>query len=223
MKRNILILFLVLSSSLSGQSAKEKLIDKSCDCFKKTTDSIINYEIILDTCFQQLIQDDLDNIILEEYDLESNLSDYEQGQLLSFNLMIQMIQECDSFLKFFDEMRNIPIKRVKEQVINSGVRIENISSDGISDLDSIWKIGQKHLALDKLELAKKDFQRCLELNPNYIQAEFFLAWVYEKEGDFKKSIELNEKVYKVTKNDNFRIILEIVKQKEKKYNTQQHL
>lgn len=216
--RNYLFIPLLFLSTLGyGQDFKDMLSNDVCLCFETQSPSNYSQKSLLD-CFAESLpkyEKDIDKLI----DNDSELSEYEQGRVVGrqvfMDIQKDLIHNCNPYYDFMNGLREASITSLKEQSSQSMID----SLDGLivknPSVELLWERGSKHFAFQNLDKAEEDFRQCLKLNPNYLQADFFLAWVLEKKGAFSEVLKLYEKVYAVTKKEELVLPIEIVKRKIK--------
>ncbi|MFH1767064.1 MAG: tetratricopeptide repeat protein [Patescibacteria group bacterium] len=73
-------------------------------------------------------------------------------------------------------------------------RMESLRSAYQSDIGISFQLGLLYLRQGKSDLAKAELERALEIAPNYSNAMWYLAAVYEEDGDAEKALELLREV-----------------------------
>lgn len=217
MNKILTFLFLFLISiSIHSQNFKEEFGNDVCKCLTEKGEMELN--TLLD-CFTKNIanyQSELDRLI----DKESNISEYDQGVALGrnlfFNMQQNLIQNCDIYFNFFDNLRNLSIVEMKKNY--SQQTLDSISTQILKNktTDLLWERGNLYFANDDLKNAEIDYLECLEINPNHIQSTLFLGWLNERKQNYPKAIELYQSVLDATRKKEIILFIELAKRKLKK-------
>jgi tetratricopeptide (TPR) repeat protein len=215
MNKIYITIILLFTSHLYGQDFKVELGEKICECFEREKEI---KESTLTSCFT-------DNAVYFETELEkmidktSDVSEYEQGKILGrqlfFDMQNSLIQNCDLYYEFFDNMREESRIAMKDVFSQSTIDSLDILITENKTTELLWERGNAYFYQNKLEKAEKDYTECIEINNNHIQSLFFLGWVNERQGNFTKAIELYEKIIALTNNEEIILFLELAKRKSK--------
>ncbi|MFY0630521.1 MAG: tetratricopeptide repeat protein [Flavobacteriaceae bacterium] len=214
--RKILALIFLIATTLSySQEFKERFSQDVCKCFTEKKEIERN---TLESCYTKYLvnyQSDFNKLI----DKDSKLSEYEQGVIHARKLFEDMqsglIQNCDAYYEFFNSLREKSILEMRKNYPDSKLDSLNKEISVNKTAELLWERGNAHFTRNELSKAKKDYEMCLEINPNYIQSIYFLGWVYEKQKNYSKAIELYNRLFLVTQNVEFKFIIEIAKRKSK--------
>jgi len=197
-----------ISHFATSQDLKDKFISKVCDCFKSNIQPDI-YDInLLGKCFDFSSEQDL-KIISEHYleksgnniDSLNYVNGYKTGQQLFNDLQKPLIFQCNSYYNFVLESKKAMLenltKEINEQQADS---LNQILKNNKITPELMWEIGIYELSVGNIKKAKLDFIKSLEINPQYIPANFFLAIVYEKEENYNSAIKYYEKLIEQKEN-----------------------
>jgi tetratricopeptide (TPR) repeat protein len=212
--RKIIFITLITSFNLSfSQGFKEKFGQDICECFSEKERIELN---TLETCFTKHIAK-YDSDIEKLIDKNSELSEYEQGEIIGKqlfdNLQSDLVHTCDSYFEFFNSMREKSINDMRQNYPQSKMDTLNKQISLNKTTALLWERGNGYFSRNELSKAKEDYEMCLEIDPNHLQSTFFLGWVYEREENYSKAIELYETVLNLTGQSQFKLIVEIAKRK----------
>ncbi|AHM59249.1 hypothetical protein D770_04910 [Flammeovirgaceae bacterium 311] len=217
--KTLLLATLILNAASGyGQELKKQLSSDVCSCFTQAKgSSTLDFDTFQNCFGQSLIKykDDIEKLI----DINSDIPEHEQGYRLGNQIYTEvqsdLIHNCDPFFSLIEEMREASITSMRQQT--SQQMIDSLSTliAKHQTIDLLWQRGTKYFAFQDLEKAEMDLRECIRLDPNYIQADFFLAWVLERKGEFLKARELYEKVYSVTNKQEILLAIDILKRKHK--------
>lgn len=214
-KFSYLFLFFFISSYSYAQDFKEKIKVDVCKCLGQAESPTIN---TLQNCLGVSLaqyEEEFKKLI----DTTSSLSEYEQGRIIGRKLFTEMqadlIHSCDAYYEFWAGQRKAMLQEI------SGVRNQKFI-DSISPIiqknqtpDLLWERGLAYFAAGKIDLAKKDFEAALAINPNHFQSKFFLAWTFEKNKEYAKAISLYEELKSITQKNEFAVFVEMAKRQSK--------
>ena len=210
-----LLAFLIVPVLSFSQEFKEKFSQDVCQCFSEKKDVEFN---ILEDCFMKNLNNyksDIEKLI----DENSELSEHEQGEILGekifYDMQVDLIRDCDSYYSFFNSLREKSILDMRQSYSESKLDSLNKELSINKTTELLWERGNAYFSRNELLKAKKDYETCLEMDPNHLQSIFFLGWVYEREKNYSKAIELYNQVFITTKTAEFNLIIEIAKRKSK--------
>ncbi|WP_299333944.1 hypothetical protein [uncultured Psychroserpens sp.] len=231
MKR-ILCLLILISNSLSAQELNDKLSSDYCHCFNKGSLEIngeINYQL-LEECLVYGLKNNakaLEQVVLKDVDTTGFDEEtyykygYKYGRDLFGNLQEQLIDQCDSYYEYAKKlnatMRQSFVRDASKKALDS---LSALVDKNTSSLELRMERGSQHLGLNDFKSAKTDFKQCLEQNPDYFPAQFFLAYTYDLDEDFDNAIKgyqdiLDNVIDVGALKDMTKIYLAIVKRKKK--------
>ena len=210
------IILLLLSVLGFGQDFKERLSIDVCSCFEEVKDpSNYNQQMLLN-CFSKNLPNYKEELA-KQIDKSSELSEYEQGQILGrqlfFDIQKDLIHGCDAYYDFFQGIREATLSSMQSEADNSKIDSLDKVINETPTVELIFERGQQHFLSQNFDKAEKDFRKCLRKNPNHIQANYLLGWVLEEKGEYRKAIDLYEKVYAATNKQEMIPVIEIVKRK----------
>ncbi len=211
---SIIFLFFI-SISIYGQQYKEKLSNDVCKCFTENNKKGSN---TLENCFTQNIgnyRNELDKLI----DKNSSISEYEQGEIIGkkmfFEIQQNLIQKCDAYFLFFENLREQSILAMKKKYSQS--KIDSITTliSKNKTTELLWERANLYFANSELKNAEIDYLECLKIDPNHIPSMFFLGWLYERNKDYNKAIKLYQVIQKATKKQEIVLFIEVATRKSK--------
>ena len=202
---NKLICFLLFISQFSYAQNAEALISKDiCICFdQKQTNANNNFDItLLESCFNEAVKKNANEIFklltkdVDTLDYDNAYDNgYEYGQKLLSDIQEQLINECDSYYKFSSRLSLYMLENMEKT--SSQKNIDSLTkriSNDFQKINLIWERGANKIGIQDFDSAKEDFKICLNENPSYTPALFFLAWLYDLNGDSKEAIRLYEQL-----------------------------
>ncbi|WP_106794611.1 tetratricopeptide repeat protein [Aquimarina sp. Aq78] len=211
---SIVSLFFI-SISIYGQEYKEKLSNDVCKCFTENNKKGIN---TLENCFTQNIgnyRNEFDKLI----DKNSSISEYEQGEIIGkkifFEMQQNLIQKCDAYFLFFENLREQSILAMKKKYSQSKMDSITTLISKNKTTDLIWERANLYFANSELKNAEADYQECLKMDPNHIPSMFFLGWLHERNKNYNKAIELYKIILNATKKQEIVLFIEIATRKSK--------
>lgn len=194
MKKILLIVlgFLTYSSSQS-QDYKEKLANKVCECVNSKKDiSLLNFS---DKCIKN--NDFYTQVMLEEYkngnikklidSIKNNNKGedfaYKLGQEISEVLMLK----CQKFSNLLLAERERSIDKHRKEITEKELDVLNNRNSIL--LDFLFDRGVKNFAYKNYDLAIKDLEKIRKYYPDFTGTYYFLGWVYERKGNYVKSLK----------------------------------
>lgn len=89
-------------------------------------------------------------------------------------------------------------------------KLEEIKPFNQQDVGLAFRLGSLYWRAENLEKAREEFERAVQLNPNFANARYFLGLIYDKQGEKKKAIAEFEKIASYSK-ENKEKVAEILK------------
>lgn len=80
------------------------------------------------------------------------------------------------------------------KVVQATARLVALTKNTPADIGLGFELAQMYIRAKKFDAAKQELERLIQINPNYSNAIWYLASVYEIQGNPQKSIELVQKV-----------------------------
>ncbi|WP_324028196.1 tetratricopeptide repeat protein [Maribacter sp. BPC-D8] len=211
----ILLSFLLTSNYIHSQTLNEKIYETTCECFN-TTENLDR--LTSESCYDKSVSQ-YETEIRELIDEGSEISIQEQAESLGYKIKSEsfeyLIFNCEVYFNYMVDVKEKAFVNFK-----SSITLEKI--DSINELilkkrtlELLWERGNYLFVNGELERAEKDYLECLDINPNYYPASFFLGWLNERKGNYDKAIELYENLLDSTDMKAVKINLAIVKQKLK--------
>lgn len=215
MTKTFFIILTFFSYHIYGQDFKIEFAKSICECAEEEKEI---KDDTLENCFVKMTSDfqpELDKMI----DTASDVPKYDQSlaivKQLFFDMQNNLMQNCDVYYEFLNKTREETLLTLKNDFPESDFELLNAEIEKNKTTNLLWARGSTYLALNKLELAEKDFKESLEIDQNYIRSIFFLGWVNEIKGDYQKAIELYEKTMSITNKQDFLIFIELAKRNSK--------
>ena len=217
MKKALYLLFVFISlSNLYSQEFKKQLSIDVCECFNGFEDLEMKPFMTCMNANMLNYEDEIQKLIVKD----SVLSEYEQGVKLGKKLMFEMqqylIQDCDKYYYFFDNLR-------EESFIKMKNSFNEKKLDSINQLillkkspNLLWQRGNYYFSNNSFNEAERDYLECLEMEPKYVQATLFLGWLNERKGYYDKAIKFYEVVHDSYHIEEVILFIEIAKRKSKK-------
>jgi tetratricopeptide (TPR) repeat protein len=215
MRPLILILTLFISTAINGQSTLYENISKDfCNCFSNLHTPSIND---VENCFfkaSQQNQDSLFNAIRSQYGEISQATINKFSQELLTNITVGLITDCDAYYTFCDTSRNSIYRDVNQDSIKKAILIvSNKNSEGW-DKSFFIKRGEMYFEISNFANALKDFNNALKLDSNSILANYFKAWVLEKNRNYDAAEEICRKLMLLSSNIKYKILEAILNRKK---------
>ncbi|MEW7291567.1 tetratricopeptide repeat protein [Aquimarina sp. 2304DJ70-9] len=228
MRKNCILLFLLLSTMVYGQEDIQEVLKQDiCECFgEKTKRSLSsNNAYVFKLCLLTKIKDyseEFQTILKEERFIE--ISEH-KGQNYDINLknlglfiaghLEYFIQDCDIYYLYSSA------SRIQELTIRAGTyRFEKAMlsrklKKPEKDPKLFYERGMTYLAIGEYEKAKQDFYKCLNIDPGNEKAIYSLGWACELNEEFGVAIGWYKELTKKGNRYDAAKALEITKRKVK--------
>ena len=204
---------------------KKKLTDQICNCVTaeaKNKNSVITAAEVQSKCIKEAINENED--ILKEYFMMDKMVNINNpkyknpAKKLITDSQIELLYNCDPFLKYFDESMSAILISRKNKISLNEIDSLDIKIKNKPEKDNYKNRGLKHLALGNFKKAEQDLLTVIKIAPNEknIQTTFFLGWCYESQKKYKEAASLFQKVYNATNQDMYLLRLASAKSKMNK-------
>ena len=201
--KKLLLLTILSSSLMNAQTLQERFESFVCDCFTekeaefKTTQNLD----ILDSCFDFPMEDyeeELEALIAKNIDT-TQISPYDAGMIYGKRMFSEiqstLVKTCDPYYHAMTITGEVMLRNMKAGIDQS--RVDSLTTQieaNPEDYNLIWERGACYMALEDNAKAIADFEFCLENEPDFPPALFFLGWTYDLTGDKAKAMDYYQKV-----------------------------
>jgi tetratricopeptide (TPR) repeat protein len=215
MKTFSLIFTLFISATTVGQSTLDKKLSATfCDCFSSIQSQSIND---VQNCFlkaSQANQDSLFMAIKSQYGEISNETINRFSQNLLSRMSVSLINDCDAYYKFMDTSRNSIYRDVNKDSVRNAIQvIINKNSENWGKSFFIQR-GEMYFEISDLHNALADYNSALKLDSNSVLANYFKAWILERNGNYNEAYDICNRLTLLSSNIKYKILAAIVNRKK---------
>jgi len=200
--RIFIYLLFFISGICHAQSIEDIILPEFCNCFTENevhTTEEIDMDLFT-TCFDSAFKKNeaaIEELLMKTKDSTSFESQYERGykmgQQLFGNIQEPLINQCDSYYTYVSKLSPFILKSI--QKTSSQENIDTLTKQIDSTDQNIALIGERgtnKMGLLDFKSAEADFNICLNEDPSFPPALFFLAFLHDINGDSEKAIVLYE-------------------------------
>ncbi|MEL6811954.1 MAG: hypothetical protein AAFP76_11510 [Bacteroidota bacterium] len=211
-----ILLFILLSLPLSGQTLEEKLVEITCACMNETREQLAQGEsdrVLLDRCFSKYIEEYQPEFVQRMEEEESDLDYPDFAFKVLMDIQEELVDNCDPYYKMLSQEMDNMVAAFEIQL--EEISLENLNTE-IAAKPTVVNLSHRGIKLymaKQYETAEIDFNEAMKLDPKNPMPRTWLGFMAMKQEDYQKSLEVFSKAKEETNEYGFIMFTALVKRK----------
>lgn len=199
---------------------EKKYGEDACNCLtEKGAKNELNQENFM-SCFQEAVtanKDLIEKEVMRLYGDTSYFSGLLFGQELNNKVLVDLINQCDTYYHLIDTLRYVAYKALNKDSLEKRMIVLNgeTNSDSLSNIKFLTERAHTAFILGKHQMALVDLHEILLKDTASPKAISMKAWIYELNKEYDASLIWCDKLLAINDHLSFKIIREMVKRKQR--------